>query len=359
MMAAQIKLTQSNTYLHPQVSEIAAMDRRQKALLKRILSVFVPLAILLVLSVAGTDIYFAYRILHPPKEPVINTPQGYEQVLQRPIWDEKSWPGAGGTTMSGWLIYQDHPSPTVILTHGYGSNREEMLSTSYRLWDVGYNVVTYDVRGHGNSSVATSSLGPAELDDLKATIVYAKNLRNDAGTSLSDGRVGLFGVDLGGFVSLSAAAEDPDIRAVVVDTVYPTQRDYLKYQAKTIVGDMGPPNSSVFEMGLFQSLLSTTVGLMAKRGTQPLPAATAINELGERPVLVIISQASPLGQYTRLVTAAAPSAKVLELGRTHSGAVLLKQDQQTYDDAVVAFFTEVNDFTPPSRPQHPPAVDKR
>jgi pimeloyl-ACP methyl ester carboxylesterase len=328
------------------------MDRRQKALFKRILSVFVPLAILLLLSVVGTDIYFAYRMLHPPKEPVINTPQGYEQILQKPIWDEKTWPGAG-TTLAGWLIYQDHPAPTIILTHGYGSNREEMLSTSYRLWDAGYNVVAYDMRAHGNSDVKESSLGPAELDDLKATITYVKSLKNDAGVTIYDGHIGLLGVDLGGFISLSAAATDPDVKAVVADTIYPTQQDYLKYQAKTIIGSAGPPNSSMFESGVFQSLLSSTIGMMAKRGTQPIPAAQAIAQLGDRPLLVIISKTAPLGQYTRLVTAAAPSVRVLELDHTHSGHALLKQEAQTYDDAVVAFFTQAPDFAPPARPPHP------
>lgn len=326
------------------------MDRRQKALLKRILSVFVPLAILLVVSFAGTDAYFAYRMLHPPKEPVINTPQGYEQVLQKPIWDEKSWSGAGGTNLAGWLIYQDQPSPTIILTHGYGSNREELLSTSYRLWDAGYNVVTYDLRAHGNNDAKTSSLGPAELDDLTATIAYAKTIKNAAGVALSDGRIGLFGVDMGGFISLSAAAVDPTVKAVAVDTIYPSQEDYYKYQAKTIVGDTGPPNSSMFETGLFQSLLGTTLGFSATKGTKPMPAADAIAQLNGRPLLLIVSQTAPLGQYSKLVADAAGSTvQVLPLNRTHSGATLLKQDAQTYDDAVVAFFSQAADFAPPAR----------
>jgi len=82
------------------------MDRRQKALLKRVLAVFVPLVVLLVLSIAGTDFYFAYRILHPQKEAVINTPQGYEQVLQKPIWDEKTGVliAAGGDMSGGTML---------------------------------------------------------------------------------------------------------------------------------------------------------------------------------------------------------------------------------------------------------------
>ena len=83
------------------------MDRRQKALLKRAMAVFVPLIVFLTVSIVGADVYLAYRMVNPERRAVINTPQGYEQILQKPIWDEKTWPGGGSTMMSGWLIYQD------------------------------------------------------------------------------------------------------------------------------------------------------------------------------------------------------------------------------------------------------------
>lgn len=322
------------------------MDRRQKALFKRILSVFVPLAILLVLSFVGTDIYFAYRMLHPPKRPVINTPQGYEQVLQKPIWDEKTWPGGDGSTLTGWLIYQDRPSPTLVLTHGYGSNREELLSTSYELWEAGYNVITYDLRAHGNSTAEKSSLGPAELADLKATIDYAKSLRNSAGSPISDGRIGLLGVDLGGFISLTAAAQDPDVKAIAVDTIYTSQDDYYKYMAKRILGSRAPADSTLVEAGMFQSVLRATVRLMATGGPAPIPAAEAIAQLEGRPLLIVVSKSNPLGEYSRRVAAMAPSATVVELERTHSDDTLLKQDAVSYDEAVVNFFKQAEGFAP-------------
>jgi pimeloyl-ACP methyl ester carboxylesterase len=359
MMAAQQSHNQRALDFEPTCpgTSETAMDRRQKALLKRILSVFVPLAILLVLSFVATDLYFAYTMLHPVRQPVINTPQGYEQVLQKPIWDERTWPGAGGTTMSGWLIYQDHAAPTAILTHGYGSNREELLGTSYELWEAGYNVITYDMRGHGNSGAEKSSLGRAELADLNATIAYAKALKSSSGAPLSDGRIGLLGVDLGGFISLTAAAADPDVKAVIVDTVYPTQADYRRFLAKRIVGSTEPPNStSLVESGLFQSMLATTLGLLSDGGPEPMPAADAIAKLDGRPLMIVVSKSSPLGQYTRIVASKAPSAKVVEFDRTHSGAALIKQNAQVYDEAVVAFFMQVPDFAPPQPASMPPVA---
>lgn len=328
------------------------MDRRQKALLKRAMAVFVPLVVFLTVSIVGADVYLAYRMVNPDRRAVINTPQGYEQILQKPIWDEKKWPGGGGTTMSGWLIYQDQPAPTVILSHAFGSNREELLSTAFRLWDQGYNVIAYDLRGHGNSGEPRSALGLGELDDLLATIAFAKNLKNEAGVGLSDGRIGLYGIDMGGFISLSAAADDPAIKAVAVDTIYPSQDEWYRYLTKAQIGSTSPPGSSLVEVGAFQSLVSTTLGLFGARGTTPMPAAEAFQKLGDRPVLIITSKLSPLGAYSRAAAAMAPKAKVLELDRTRSGSSLIKQDAMVYDDSIVSFFVEATDFTPPARPKY-------
>ena len=84
-----------------------------------------------------------------------------------------------------------------------------------------------------------------------------------------------------------------------------------------------------------------------------MPAVEAISKFGDRPVLVIVGKSTPLGAYASQVASAAPTAQVLELPRTHSGTTLLKQDTQSYDDAVVAFFTQAKDFAPPGRPAHP------
>jgi len=328
------------------------MDRRQKALLKRAMAVFVPLVVFLTTSIVGADVYLSYRMVNQERRAVINTPQGYEQILQKPIWDEKTWPGAHGSTMSGWLIYQEQPSPTIILSHSFGSNREELLSTSFRLWDQGYNVIAYDLRGHGNSSEARTTLGLSELDDLVATIEYAKTLKNDAGVAISDGRIGLYGIDMGGFISLSAAANDPAVKAVAVDTIYESQEEWYRYLTKAQLGSATTPGSSLVEIGAFQSLISMTLGFFGVRGTTPMPAAEAFQKLGDRAVLIVTSKASPLAVYSRAAAALAPKAKVLELDRTRAGSSLIKQDGVVYDDAIVAFFLEAPDFAPAARPNY-------
>jgi pimeloyl-ACP methyl ester carboxylesterase len=326
------------------------MDRRQKALVKRLASVFVPLLILFVITVVGSVGYVSYRITHPVRRPVRNTPFTYERLLQRPIWDDVTWNGARGATISGWIMFQDHPAPTVVLTHGYGTNREVLLSSAFKLWEAGYFVVAYDLRGHGASSVDATSLGPAELDDLMATVKYARDAKNEAGEALSDGRVGLFGIDLGGFISLAAAARDEEIRAVAADTIYPSQDDYIKYQTKSLIGADSAPNSSFLENGLIQSAITVALSLTAEGGTRPPSAKEAFAKIGARPVLLFVGKTSPLYGLWKAAAPAAGNARTVELEASRSGRALFKRESIEYDQTLVDFFTAAPDFLPPSRP---------
>jgi pimeloyl-ACP methyl ester carboxylesterase len=338
----------------------ATMNRRQKILYKRILSVFVPVLILFVLGFFGTNAYFAYQMLHPKRRAVLNTPHGYEQLLQKPIWDNKTWTGGGGTEMTGWLLFQDHPAPFVILSHGYGANREELLGPSYELWDAGYNVIAYDLRGHGESPVAKSTLGPRELEDLKATIQYAKELKSDSGFPLCDGRIGLYGADLGGYVALLAAATDPDVKALVVDTIYPSRMDYVKYQTKRMIGSTTPPDTSFVESAVMQNMISMFMGAMTGGGMPSMDAQEALTQLDGKPVLFIQGKTDPvLYELSERAAALAPRVQQLELAQSRSGTSLFEVEAEEYDQAVVVFFTQAAGFAPPPSARPPTRPTRR
>lgn len=326
-----------------------AIKRRQKTLYKRLASVVVPVLSFVVVGALGVTGYLAHTMVRPEKRVLRNTPLGYEQLLQKPIWDNKTWTGAGGNAMAGWLMYHEQPAPFIICSHGFNENREEVLNTSFLLWDAGYNVLAYDLRAHGENKTETSSLGPAELDDLKATIAFAKSLKTDSGAPMCDGKVGLYGIDLGGYVSLSAAATDDSVRAVAVDTVYPSREDFIKTRSKAILGNTSPPDSAFIESSPLQALVRLFLGTMTDGGTEPLDAPAAIAAMGSRPVLLVASTADPrMAPLAAQVAASAPNAQKSTLPKTRSGESLYDKDAEAYDRAIVAFFTSVPDLAPPA-----------
>src|SRR5215467_7214227 len=119
-----------------------------------------------------------------------------------PMWFEEKWKNADSTQTFGWFLSQGKPAPAIILSHGYGSNRSELITLAFELWKSGFHVLMYDLRGHGESPVKWSGLGTYEKDDLLSAIKFMKNRKNETGQDLLDGRVGLYGVDLGGYLSL-------------------------------------------------------------------------------------------------------------------------------------------------------------
>jgi uncharacterized protein len=326
--------------------------RQKKTTYKRFAAVAVPILVFFIVGTGAVTYFVATQIVKPDRRPVLNTPVNFEQLLQQPIWDNKKWSGANGTEFNGWLLYRNQSAPFVICLHGFNQNREELLDPSFALWKAGYNVLASDLRAHGDNAALTSTLGPLELQDLKDTIQFVKTLKTDSGAPMCDGRIGLFGIDLGGHVVLSAAAGDADVKAVAVDTVYPSESDIIKVRSKTVMGTPGPPDSAIIENGFLQSCIAFSMRFTTDSGgTTPMTASQAIAALGDRPLLLITGKSHPsLYPLAQRVAAEAPKARKIEYERSRSGATLIREDVEVYDKALVDFFTTAPGFELPPGP---------
>ena len=183
------------------------ISKNKRVLFKRIFWVFVPAVVLLTVGVSSLGLYMVHRLSHPPRTQLYSTPRDFQLIMQKPMWYEEKWKNMDGTQAVGWLLLRDKPAPAIVLSHSYGSNRSELLTLGFELWKNGYNVLLYDLRGHGESPVKWSGLGTYERDDLLSAIKFLKERKNEKGEAILDGRVGLYGVNLGGYVSLAASAQ--------------------------------------------------------------------------------------------------------------------------------------------------------
>jgi fermentation-respiration switch protein FrsA (DUF1100 family) len=102
---------------------------------------------------------------------------------------------------------------TIILSHGYGDNQDQMLPWAAFLHRAGYSVLTYDMRSRGASGGDAITLGALEQQDLRSVIDYVVT-RPD----VDPARIGALGVSLGGATTLLAAAQDQRIKAIVDDS---------------------------------------------------------------------------------------------------------------------------------------------
>ncbi|MBS1810975.1 MAG: alpha/beta fold hydrolase [Acidobacteria bacterium] len=182
-----------------------------------------PIAVGVVVVVGAFEGWLVYRVTHPRRTNFEITPSHYQLFTGEGVsWSEEQWDNTDGTTASGWLLRGATGAPAIVVNHGYSKNRAELLNLGVKLCEIGYNVLLPDLRGHGASAVSYTSLGIYEKDDLNAAVNFLKGKKNPQGQALVDGnRIGVYGVSLGGYAALTAAAENPTIKVVIADSAYP------------------------------------------------------------------------------------------------------------------------------------------
>ena len=158
----------------------------------------------------------------------------------------------------------------------------------------GFDVFTFDFRNHGESD-ATPTYQPtpwvteSELTDLRTVLDYVCS-RDDA-----DPRgVALMGVSRGGTAAFCVAADDPRVRAVVVDGLVPTERLQVYYARRFL----RVYTRSSWLYNLLPDMSFRPIGAIArktvqrKRGCRFVSVDQAARRL-QRPVLFIHGRLDP------------------------------------------------------------------
>ncbi|HKV41550.1 MAG TPA: alpha/beta fold hydrolase [Blastocatellia bacterium] len=316
------------------------MAKKQRLLIKRIMWVFIPAVLVFGLGVFLIEAYTTYRLTRPPRTALYGSPHDFQMILQKPIWFDEKWRDADGSQSVGWIMSQGKTAPGIILSHGYGSNRSELLSLSFELWKAGYNVLVYDLRGQGESPVQWSGLGTYEKEDILSAIDYLKGLKTDGGQPLLDGRLGLYGVEMGGYASLLAAAQSTLVKAVAVDSTYTDIPDYLNYRMKLSVGNSSAL-SRLIDAPVVGNLTNLSVNLYLRRNEEAETAAQAVKVKSDRKTLFIAgADSGALGKMTKDLYAGCAGPKELAVVAKSRLNRLYEKESQDYDVKVVSFFVD-------------------
>ncbi|MBI4535440.1 MAG: T9SS type A sorting domain-containing protein [Ignavibacteriae bacterium] len=100
--------------------------------------------------------------------------------------------------------------PGIVLVHGFGGNKDQMLPIALAMAVYGYASIAYSVRGQGNSGGLSSVSGPREIHDLLGVIQYFRNAQ-----WINPNKIGVTGGSQGGIHSWMAAIHQmPGVRAV-------------------------------------------------------------------------------------------------------------------------------------------------
>jgi pimeloyl-ACP methyl ester carboxylesterase len=86
---------------------------------------------------------------------------------------------SGAQVLKGWLLHGervagvDAEGPLVLLTHGWGASYATVLQLAIPLVQAGYDVLIFDIRGHGRNAAVPFATVRHFRDDVGAVVEYA------------------------------------------------------------------------------------------------------------------------------------------------------------------------------------------
>ena len=185
---------------------------KSRRLRRRVLWASLAVVLLAAGTILGISGYAASSLTRFERVPIGSNPGdfGLEYV-------DVSFPSRDGLTLRGWWLEGGDDSPVIVVVHGSEGNRaypaDRMLGIVKDLVIHGYNVLTFDMRGHGESDGEHISAGLYEKNDLLGATDYIR------GRGIED-RIGILGFSMGAAVCLMTAPESEEIDAVVADAAY-------------------------------------------------------------------------------------------------------------------------------------------
>lgn len=235
---------------------------------------------------------------------------------------------ADGVELAGWFLPVDGSDAGVVLVPGRNSSRTKEFEGRFPelaaiLQANGYQVVMFDLRGHGASGDARFTFGRAERLDVGAAISYLIE------QGVPAGQVGVLGVSMGAASAVGAVAVDPRVGALWADAGYAEIASIIEAEWPSASGLPGV----FWHAARLAHRVRFGFDLAASRPVDELPL------VAPRPVQLVHGTADLLIPYDHALQlqAAAPTADLWTLpGVGHADAYVAAPEE--YARRVVEFF---------------------
>ena len=235
--------------------------------LKRILIsivILIFLVLFVLLPIGGSFLITNSRFRFPERGP-----QRAEEVgLQVEAVEFMS---SDGIPLKGWWSSGNDEQPAVIFSHGLNRSRLEMLERAAEASKRGFGVLLFDLRNHGESGSAYTTLGIHESRDVCAA--------SDVVQEKAPGRPKfLWGVSLGASTALLAVKQCGGFSGVVSDSAFVSFRDTVRHHFSLY---FGLPSFPIANMII--ALTGWRMGMDPDDGD----VEAAVQSFGNVPLLVI------------------------------------------------------------------------
>ncbi len=151
--------------------------------------------------------------------------------LPDPVAEQITIPTTDGLELRGSL-YQHTKQPArglILFCPEMGGNHWSAMSYAQGAWDTGFDILSFDFRGQGESPDMENYdplhwVTDYEIADANAAITYIKKRKD-----LSNLPLALMGVSRGGSAALLAAAQNPEVLGVVAEGAFTNQQLMISF----------------------------------------------------------------------------------------------------------------------------------
>ena len=176
--------------------------------------------------------------------------------------------------IKGWFLPSKEKSyKTIIICHGWGTNKSDVLSSTIFFLKRGFNLLYFDFRNHGESGGNKSSLGKLESQDLISAVDFLKTKKKQQSE-----KIGIYGVSMGASVAIIATALDKRISAVISDSPFSSFNYIISKYAKLF-----------YKIPKYPLVPITLFFIMSRLGFNPekTSAIYYVSKIAPRPIFII------------------------------------------------------------------------
>lgn len=187
-----------------------------------LISIFSTLVLLVLIPtlIVGKYVRICLNIISDTEPPLAMPHHDFSPIAG----EERDFYSADGIRLSGTFMHPtaSHRRGLIIFAPEFKSDRRSCARYCRPLIAAGYDVFSFDFRGHGQSA-AEEGYSPRqwasdrEVADMMSAIAFGEQWLEEQGRSIE---IGLFGISRGACAAILASAESASIKAVVTDGAF-------------------------------------------------------------------------------------------------------------------------------------------
>jgi dipeptidyl aminopeptidase/acylaminoacyl peptidase len=129
-----------------------------------------------------------------------------------------------GLLLRGWYVAPTRPDgASLLFAHGHLGNKGQLLTEAEWFYSMGYGLLFFNMRGHGDSEGQFTTISLLETQDVQAAYQFLQQI-----PEVNPERIGIYGHSMGGATSIRAMPRLEGARVLILDAPFADLQDTIR-----------------------------------------------------------------------------------------------------------------------------------